>query len=135
MQFISEGSGADVKYYAQVGADSASKKLLGKSGAILLATDITSSRTINIKSLYPNEYADFTENNFIVQYVSTNVRLDITRDPAENNSATASGAVSKKYEVSTGMLTISISTITAVVYGNTDTLATATVRVNILLIK
>lgn len=31
MKIIPEGSGADVKYYAQLGADTASKKLLGKT--------------------------------------------------------------------------------------------------------
>lgn len=31
MKIIPEGSGEDVKYYAQVGADAASKKLLGKT--------------------------------------------------------------------------------------------------------
>lgn len=31
IQFIIEGSGADTKYYAQVGADAASKKLLGNN--------------------------------------------------------------------------------------------------------
>lgn len=43
VRIIHEGSGVDVKYYAQLGADSASKKLLGSNmsdGTILFAADL-----------------------------------------------------------------------------------------------
>lgn len=43
VRIIHEGSGVDVKYYAQLGADTASKKLLGSNmsdGTILFAADL-----------------------------------------------------------------------------------------------
>lgn len=36
MKIIPEGSGADVKYYAQMGADTASKKLLGETDILFI---------------------------------------------------------------------------------------------------
>lgn len=74
IQFISERSGADVKYYAQLGADTASKKLLG-NGAKRLWTNqqqsSTAAKTYDIKVLYPVEYSAFTADNFICQIRNT----------------------------------------------------------------
>ena len=72
VQFISEGSGADVKYYAQLGADSASKKELG-SALISLGT----GNSFDL-SKYKG-YKNFTpENNFILRSVKTIINANQT---------------------------------------------------------
>ena len=49
MKIITEGSGKDVKYYAQMGADAASKKLLGSRAELLWTNpSVTAQATIVI---------------------------------------------------------------------------------------
>ena len=107
----------------------------GKSSIVTLASNITSTKTINIKELYPNEYANFTVDNFLVSYKSTSVTINLGQDPSENQSATAKGSVNKSYDATTGILTISMGSVTANVPGNTWTPATATIIVDIILIR
>ena len=53
VRIISEGSGADAKYYAQIGADAASKKLLGSiSEVTLVASKQTGTASTTVKTSY-----------------------------------------------------------------------------------
>lgn len=58
VKVIPEGSGADVKYYAQLGADAASKKLLGRPEIsfydVSFSLPINSTKVINLDDYIDN---------------------------------------------------------------------------------
>lgn len=76
VRLITEGSGEDVKYYAQLGADAGTKKLLGSSAELLWTNpSVTSQATIvapcdwskydNIIILYSNHYNSAAVSRYI----------------------------------------------------------------------
>lgn len=75
MKVIPEGSGVDVKYYAQLGADSASKKLLGSS--IYLGTARGTFKTLTpmleIPYTYDLSQSDAKYIRFVVNPESTGI--------------------------------------------------------------
>lgn len=58
---IAEGSGANTKYYIQQGADSASKKLLGKVSPNMY---VWTTSPVDIKALMPDIYSQLTNADF-----------------------------------------------------------------------
>ncbi|MFQ9637754.1 MAG: hypothetical protein ACLR0F_14015 [Eisenbergiella sp.] len=70
VKLIPEGSGANVKYYAQLGADAASKKLLGGKTVVLLGiydgSHEHSGLSIDVTKTISN-YQSLTVDNFIVE--------------------------------------------------------------------
>lgn len=70
VNFISEGSGADVKYYAQLGADAASKKLLGNGIDLGIINAVSQSSIgarnsiFNISSVF-SSYKNITKDNIV----------------------------------------------------------------------
>lgn len=66
---VTEGSGANTKYYIQKGADTASKKLLGSGKTHVLSAGSangTLSYSVNVSNI--SGYKSFTANNFRVTY-------------------------------------------------------------------
>lgn len=96
-KIITEGSGAATKYYAQLGADTASKKLLGGK-PILLGTatgDRYAKWTFDTKSLLSN-YKSLTIDNFMFALESVRMQAANTADANYNFSAA--------YDASTGII-------------------------------
>lgn len=66
VKLIVEGSGEDVKYYAQLGADAASKKQLGKPIVTMVSANISGlSGTINVGAGYYYAYITNLEVTFV----------------------------------------------------------------------
>lgn len=98
MKLITEGSGANTKYYIQLGADTASKKLLGSTKPVLLASEVSSLNAYNYICTSLANYKNLTASNFFVVFKS------IVAGPA---GTTNTGALTKFYNPATGNLTIS----------------------------
>lgn len=98
VKVIPEGSGANVKYYAQLGADAASKKLLGGKPTYLgTASGTRYARWIfDTKSLLSN-YKSLTIDNFM--FFPETVRLQAS------NTADAYYSFSVTYDAATGIIT------------------------------
>lgn len=97
-KIITEGSGAATKYYAQLGADTASKKLLGGK-PILLGTatgDRYAKWTFDVKAKLSN-YKSLTIDNFM--FVLESVRLQAA------NTADAYLNFTASYNPETGIIT------------------------------
>mgnify|MGYP005861832265 CR=1 FL=1 len=131
VQFISEGSGADVKYYAQLGADSASKKELG-SALISLGT----GNSFDL-SKYKG-YKNFTpENNFILRSVKTIINANQTDSDSYNRGYNYSGTInpSLSYNSTTGIINITGTSISTSLksWGNTGAVLSVSVVCEVLL--
>lgn len=98
MKIIPEGSGAATKYYAQLGADAASKKLLG--GKPILLGTATGERyakwTFDVKAKLSN-YKSLTIDNFMFALESVRLQAANTADAYLNFSAS--------YNPDTGIIT------------------------------
>lgn len=110
-------------------------KLEESNHIFTLATSVNGSKSIDIKSLYPDEYMNFTNNNFVLKFSSIYVTVNSGQDPAENKSASASGSSSISYDSTTGTLSVSVPTATATIYGNTSLPAKGYAYADVLLIK
>lgn len=104
VRLIPEGSGATTQYYAQLGADAASKKLLGST-----VVKLGSGSSYNLTS-YAG-YKNFTIANFLldVKSISGNGNYDgyVGGQFHINKGGGASASPSKSYNPTTGILTIS----------------------------
>lgn len=107
VRIIPEGSGADTKYYAQLGADAASKKLLGSVFAGVLEptsynTNAQGSANFDLKPFISN-YGDFTIANMCIEV--TYFKGDTAR---VNDLSMQDGTTyNSTYNASTGILTVS----------------------------
>lgn len=104
---ITEGSGANIKYYIQKGADAASKKLLGKIPVKIAVIDNVTAgysgfvKSYSISSL-TTQFKELTSNNFFLDLYYIN---DVyNRDYNDSWGA----YVTKQYNAANGTLTISI---------------------------
>lgn len=123
MKIIPEGSGEDVKYYAQLGADAASKKLLGSGAKLLWSNQQQTSKTAktyNIKALYPTEYSAFSADNFICQIRNTTGQVLYGGSVGSDAKVANITYFTKSYTPSTGILSITFyvtATVTSGVSG------------------
>lgn len=97
LKLIAEGSGASVKYYAQLGADAASKKRLGDITYLgqFVSTDtgISSFRTFSLTSII--DYKKLTADKLFIEYVSFT-----------SYAARVSYAHTLSYDSNSGILTV-----------------------------
>lgn len=99
-RLITEGSGANAKYYIQTGADAASKKLLGEP--FLIATG-NGSQNYDIRSKVPN-YNKLSITDFLINV--TSMSLDSASTGTWTQPWSASTNMSISYNPTTGILTI-----------------------------
>lgn len=116
MQFISEGSGANAKYYAQLGADSASKKLLGKT-----VYDLGTGPIFDISQIYPG-YNKLSAADFytVLESFYASGGGKSGGDTDGYTYATNTGSISKSYNPSTGVLTLDNLSISATAQGRNN---------------
>ena len=81
---ITEGSGANTKYYIQTGADAASKKQLGSAEVKFLHSSIDANATL--RYTLDNDYSD-------VIIVTTLYRADMNGVPTINNVSISAGTM------------------------------------------
>lgn len=98
---VSEGSGTNAKYYAQIGADTASKKILGKTTPNMY---LWTSSPVDIKVIMPDIYNQLTTADFLVGSTGANGRYSVT-DGGSHAGASGSGSCTISYAQSTGVLT------------------------------
>ena len=116
VQFISEGSGANAKYYAQLGADSASKKLLGKT-----VYDLGTGPIFDISQIYPG-YNKLSAADFytVLESFYASGGGKSGGDTDGYTYATNTGSISKSYNPSTGVLTLDNLSISATAQGRNN---------------
>lgn len=101
VKLIPEGSGTYVKYYAQLGADAASKKLLGKA-----VYDLGTGSIFDISQVYEN-YRHLTVSDFYPIIESFYARGGAKGDGDTGWIYTdGTGRINKTYNADTGILNI-----------------------------
>ena len=104
VKLITEGSGAGATYYVQLGADTASKKQLGRR-AKLIGT-ITGNGSVSCAGI--SGYNKLNSNDFIVEITSIHVTASYHRVGTGEGASTAGTCnISKSYNSSTGLLSVS----------------------------
>ncbi len=116
MKVIHEGSGADIKYYAQLGADTASKKLLGKT-----VYDLGTGSSFNVSLIYIN-YGSLTADDFYLVLESFYARGGGAGagDTDGYTYAAQTGTISKTYNPNTGILSLENLSISATAEGRNN---------------